>query len=62
MSFLDDLPMATLISIAAIVLVVIGYINDDIGLQDALLALGGLIGGAGVLGVARNQAGRGVRR
>jgi hypothetical protein len=62
LSFLDDIPMATLVAIAAIVLTIIAYINNDVGFQDALLALGGLLGGAGVLGVARNQAGRGIRK
>jgi hypothetical protein len=62
MNFLDDAPIATLISIASIIVIVVAYFSDDIGLQDALIALGALLGGSGVLGVARAQSGKGVRR
>lgn len=59
---LDDLPIATLISIVAVVVVVIGYIRNDLTIEEALVALGAATGGAGVLGVARAQSGKGVRR
>ena len=62
MSFLDDLPLATIVALASIVLVVIGYISDDISLQDALTGLGAVVGGTGVLGLARAASGKGVRR
>jgi len=62
MGFLDDLPMATLVSIAAIVIVVIGYIDNDLTVEEALLAVGAATGGAGVLGHARNGANRGMRK
>lgn len=61
MDFLDDIPMASLISVASIVIIVIAYISNDLSVGDALLALGASLGGAGVLGHARNGAGRGVR-
>lgn len=59
---LDDLPIATLISIAAIVVVVIAYIRGDLSIDEALVSLGATTGGAGLLGVARAQSGKGVRR
>lgn len=62
MDFLDDLPMATLVSIASIVIIVIAYVSNDLSVGDALLALGASLGGAGVLGHARNGANRGMRK
>lgn len=59
---LDDLPIATLISIASIILAVIAYVNGDLSIEEAFLAVGAATGGSGVLGVARAQSGKGVRR
>jgi hypothetical protein len=59
---LDNLPIATILSLVAVVVVVIGYIRNDLTLEEALVALGAATGGAGVLGVARAQSGKGVRR
>ncbi len=61
MSFLDDLPLATLVSIASIVIVVIAYISNELNVQDALVALGAVLGGTGVVGLARAQSGKGTR-
>ena len=61
MDVLDRLPMATLISVASIVIIVIAYISDDLSIQDALIALGASVGGSGVLGIARAQSGKGIR-
>jgi hypothetical protein len=59
---LDDLPVASITFIASIVLIVVGYIGDDVSFEQAFecLALAG--GGSGAIGFVRNQAGRGVRR
>src|SRR5262245_27469817 len=57
MQLLDKAPVATLVTLAGIVVVVIAYISNDLNVQDALLSLGALAGGAGVLGHARNGAG-----
>ena len=59
---LDNLPIATILSLVAVVVVVIGYIRNDLTIGEALVALGAATGGAGVLGVARAQSGKGVRR
>lgn len=59
---LDNLPIATILSLVAVVVVVIGYIRNDLTIEEALVALGAATGGAGVLGVARAQSGKGVRR
>ncbi len=61
MRFLDDLPLATLVSLASIVIVVIAYLTDDLNIQDALVALGAVLGGTGVVGLARAQSGKGTR-
>lgn len=58
---LDDLPIATLISIASIILAVIAYVSGDLSIEEAFLAVGAVTGGSGVLGVARAQSGKGVR-
>lgn len=62
MKILDDLPLATLTFIAGIVLTVIAYCSNDIGFQQALIALGVLGGGTAGVGYVRNQAGKGIRR
>jgi hypothetical protein len=62
MGVLDDVPVATLTFLASIVLIVIGYIGDDISLKDAFAALGFAGGGSGAIGYVRNQAGRGTRK
>jgi hypothetical protein len=61
MSILDDLPLATIVSIVAIVVTVIAYLNNDISFEDAMTALGVGVGGAGLLGIARAQSGKGTR-
>lgn len=61
MDVLDRLPLATLLSIAALVVIVVAYIRNDLSLEEALLYLGVTTGGAGVLGVARAQSGKGTR-
>lgn len=58
---LDSIPMATLLSVAAVVVVVIAYVSNDISVDQALIALGVATGGAGILGHARNGAGRGLK-
>jgi len=62
MSFLDDIPVATLQTIAGIILAIIAYVSNDLSIFQAFAAVGINTAGAGAIGVARNQAGRGVRR
>lgn len=59
---LDDLPIASITFVVSVVLIVIGYVSDDLSLEAAFEALG--LAGAGSFGIGyvRNQAGRGVRR
>jgi hypothetical protein len=59
---LDDLPVASIVFIASLVLIVIGYIGDDIGFEEAFEALAAAGVGSGAIGFVRNQAGRGIRR
>ena len=61
MSILDRIPLASLVAVASIVIVVIAYITDELNVQDALVALGAVLGGTGVVGIARAQSGKGVR-
>ena len=58
---LDHVPLATLYSIAAVVIAVIAYLNHDLSVFQALAAVGITHFGAGKLGEARNGAGRGLR-
>ena len=62
MSFLDDLPVATLVFIASLVCIVIGYASDDLNLEEAFEAIALAGGGSFGIGYVRNQAGRGVKR
>lgn len=62
MAFLDDVPLATIQALAGIVLAIIGYVSNDLSIFQAFAAVGINTAGAGAIGVARNQAGRGVRR
>jgi len=58
---LDDLPLASVIAIAAIVGGVIALIDGSIDFEQFLVGIGATTAGAGVLGEARNRAGKGVR-
>jgi hypothetical protein len=57
---LNDLPVATLVAIAAIVGGIIALINGSIDFDQFLIGIGATTAGAGVLGHARNGAGHGV--
>jgi hypothetical protein len=59
---LMDLPHATIIADIVIVLVIVAYLQGTISFEEAILALGAGTAGAGVLGHARNGAGRGVKQ
>lgn len=61
MSFLDKVPVATLQTIAGIALAVIAYVSKDISIFQAFVAVGANTAGAGLVGHARNGAGRGVK-
>jgi hypothetical protein len=56
-----DLPRATIIADVVIVLVVVAYFKGTVSFEEAVIALGAGTAGAGVLGHARNGAGRGVK-
>lgn len=60
-----DLPLASLITLVAGVLVggIIAIVNPDVlSYEDYMKSLGALAAGAGVLGLARNQSGRGLKK
>lgn len=59
---LDNIPLASVIAIAAIVGGVIALIDGSIDFEQFLVGIGATTAGAGVLGEARNRAGKGVRR
>jgi len=61
-STLDNLPLASIIAIVSIALAVVAYLNGDLSIQDAFLAVGAVNGGAGILGIARAQSGKGLAR
>lgn len=62
MKLLDDLPLATLTALGGGVLALIGYLNHDLSIFEALAAWGITSAGGGGVGVARNQAGRGLKK
>ena len=59
---LDNFPVATVTFLVSIVLIVIGYISNDLTLDQAFQSLLYAGGGSGAIGFVRNQSGRGVRR
>ena len=61
MSVLDNLPVATLIALAAIVGGIIALANGSIDFEQFLVGIGASTAGAGVLGGARAVSGKGVR-
>jgi hypothetical protein len=61
MHLFDEIPIATLQVIAGFIIAIIAYINHDLTVLQAFAAVGANGVGAGVLGHARNGAGRGVR-
>ncbi len=62
MSFLDQIPLATVVAVAGIIGAIIALINNSITFEQFMISIGALSGGAGVLGVARAQSGKGVRK
>ncbi len=62
MSFLDNLPMASIITIAGIIGAVVALINNSIDFEQFMISIGALSGGAGIVGVARAQSGKGIRK
>jgi hypothetical protein len=62
MKVLDELPVATLTFLVGIALVVVAYIGDDVGFEDAYKAVLYLGGGSGAIGYVRNQAGKGLKK
>ena len=64
MKFLDELPLASLLGIVAAVIggVIVIVSPDTLSWDQYVKSLGFLLGGAGVLGIARAQSGKGVRK
>lgn len=61
MKTLDDLPLATLLTIGGAILAFVAYLNNDLSVFEALAAFGIVAGGSGVVGKARADSGKGVR-
>jgi hypothetical protein len=59
---LDGLPLATIMTVGGGILALIGYLNHDLTIAEALAAWGVTGIGGGQVGRARNEAGRGVKR
>jgi hypothetical protein len=57
---LDKLPLATIAFLAGIVLLVIGYADDRMNIEEAFKSLLYLGGATGAIGYVRNQAGKGL--
>jgi hypothetical protein len=61
-TLIDKLPVATVIAYVGAAIALIGYLNGDLTVFEALAAVGITNFGAGKLGQARNEAGRGLRK
>lgn len=62
MKILDELPVGTLTALGGGILALIGYLNHDITIFQALAAWGITSAGGGGIGVARNGSGRGLKK
>ena len=62
MSFLDSLPLATIITVVGLIGAIIALINKSIDFEQFMVSIGALSGGAGVVGIARAQSGKGTRQ
>ncbi len=60
--FLDEIPLATVVFVVGLILIILGYVKDDITIEAAFENVLYLGGGTGAIGFVRNQAGKGVRR
>jgi hypothetical protein len=60
LSFLNNIPLASVIAVAAVIGGIIALANGSIDFQEFLVGIGATTAGAGVLGHARNGAGHGV--
>lgn len=58
---LDKLPVATLTFLAGLVLIVVGYISNDVNFAKAFELVLFLGGGSAGIGYVRNGAGKGMR-
>ena len=61
MNLLDRIPLATVMTVGGGILALLGYLNKDLSIFEALAAWGIVGVGAGQVGEARNNAGRGVK-
>jgi len=59
---LDEIPLATVTALGGGVLALIGYLNGDLSIFEALAAWGITSTGGGFVGTARNNAGRGLKK
>ena len=62
MNILDNLPVATIVTLVGIVGALIALINGSIDFEQFMVSIGALSGGAGVVGIARAQSGKGLRK
>lgn len=61
-SFLDNVPVATLLVIAGAIGAIIALANHSITYEEFMVSIGALSGGSGLLGIARAQSGKGIRK
>jgi hypothetical protein len=60
MDVLSRIPLASIIAVLAVLGGLIALVGNDITYEEFLKQTGFFLAGAGVLGIARNQAGHGV--
>lgn len=59
---LDNLPLATIITLVGIAGAIYALIAGSIDFQQFMVSIGAVSGGAGVVGIARAQSGKGIRK
>jgi hypothetical protein len=58
---LDNLPLATIITLVGVAGAIYALIAGSIDFEQFMVSIGAVSGGAGVVGIARAQSGKGTR-
>ncbi|MCC6897540.1 MAG: hypothetical protein IT377_01120 [Polyangiaceae bacterium] len=58
---LDNLPIASITFVVGTLIVIAGYITGELSVEEALQTIGYVGAGSGLIGLARNGSGRGIK-
>lgn len=62
MNLLDNVPVATIVSILGIIGAIIALCNGSMDFDEFSKAVGAIVGGSGLLGLARAASGKGLAK